>query len=222
MSRQLLGIDAAIIEQCNLAASVPASEHGKLISFGIDLLEGKDISSPMVELAQQLGISNVKKLSGLVASFSALTWECAKATNNINNSSRDTTTLAAILSQLGLNETLIGSFCKEFNSARRRLNILKSNLSLSVLSYKDLAWRLDIELSKRALLVTAEPTYQLRLDFVSNDRHKSDSMVDGPEKTVSYNLQCDYANLKNIQRELQKAIDAYTGVHSQRITRYIA
>lgn len=34
---------------------------------------------------------------------------------------------------------------QEFNSARRRLNILKSNLSLSVLSYKDLAWRLDIE-----------------------------------------------------------------------------
>jgi hypothetical protein len=158
MSRQLLAIDTAIIEQCNLAASVSASEHGKLISFGIDLLEGKDISSQMVELAQQLGISNVKKLSGLVASFSSLTWECAKATNNINNSSRDTTTLATILSQLGLDETLVATFCKEFNSARRRLNILKSNLSLSVLSYKDLAWRLDIEvcasIDKKCMYVT--------------------------------------------------------------------
>jgi len=63
--------------------------------------------------------------------------------------------------------------------------------------------------------------YQLRLDFASNDRADSNS-TEGEEKTVSYNLQCDYANLKNIQRELQKAIDAYTGVHSQRITRYIA
>lgn len=219
MSRQLLLMDPAIIEQCNLASGVPLSEHGKLVSFGIDLLEGKDISSQLIELAQALGISNVKKLSALVTSFSALTWECAKSTNNINNSSRDTTALATILVQLGMEEALVASFCKEFNSARRRLNILKSNLSLSVLSYKDLAWRLDIELSKRALLVTTEPTYQLRLDLASNDRA---DVAEGEEKTVSYNLQCDYANLKNIQSELQKAIDAYSGVHSQRITRYIA
>lgn len=75
------------------------------------------------------------------------------------------------------------------------------------------------QLSKRALLVTTEPTYQLRLDLASNDRA---DVAEGEEKTVSYNLQCDYANLKNIQSELQKAIDAYSGVHSQRITRYIA
>lgn len=49
-------------------------EHGKLVSFGIDLLEGKDISAPVTELAQSLGISNAKKLSTLVASFSTLTW----------------------------------------------------------------------------------------------------------------------------------------------------
>eukprot|EP01033_Poteriospumella_lacustris_P013719 gene13718-9822_t len=225
MSRQLLAIDRAIVEQCNLAAGVAASEHGKLVSFGIDLLEGKDISNQLVELAQTLGISNVKKLSGLVTSFSALTWECAKATNNINNSSRDTTLLATILVQLGMDETLVGSFCKEFNLARRRLNILKGNLSLSVLSYRDLQWRLDIELSKRALLVTTEPTYQLRLDLIKNDGKvtgSSDQEGSPTENIASYNLQCDYANLKNIQNELQKAIDAYTGVHSQRITRYIA
>ncbi len=99
MSRQLLLMDPAIIEQCNLASGVPLSgisshdmysslihsladnfscnflsEHGKLVSFGIDLLEGKDISSQLIELAQALGISNVKKLSALVTSFSALTW----------------------------------------------------------------------------------------------------------------------------------------------------
>lgn len=101
--------------------------------MGIDLLEGKEISNALVELAQALGISNVKKLSTLVTSFSTLIWwvleavtvldcssnsgnfifrECAKATNNINNSSRDTTLLGTILVQLGMDEGLVSSFCK--------------------------------------------------------------------------------------------------------------
>lgn len=81
------------------------------------------------------------------------------------------------------------------------------------------------QLSKRALLVTTEPTYQLRLDLIKNDGKavgNGDQEGVPTENIASYNLQCDYANLKNIQNELQKAIDAYTGVHSQRITRYIA
>lgn len=70
-----------------------------------------------------------------------------------------------------------------------------------------------------------EPTYQLRLDLVSNHPEPStniDAAVASGSSITSHTLQCDYANLKNIQNELQKAIDAHAGVHSQRITRYIA
>lgn len=45
MSRQLLGIDAAIIEQCNLAASVPASgmKSCKLwFAWDMDILQRND------------------------------------------------------------------------------------------------------------------------------------------------------------------------------------
>ncbi len=75
-----------------------------------------------------------------------------------------------------------------------------------------------------------EPKFQLRLDLGngnknSNNNNSSNNNVQDDEEDdsiTSYTLQCDYANLKNIQVELQKAVDAYQGVHSQRISRYIA
>lgn len=66
----------------------------------------------------------------------------------------------------------------------------------------------------------------MRLDFnkhsvprVLRDQLPTDNSSTSIE---SETLQCSFANLKNLQSELQKAIDAYTGVHSQRITRYIS
>ena len=38
---------------------------------------------------------------------------------------------------------------------------------------------------------------------------------------VSVHLQADYANMKNMQRELQAALDELSGTHCQRLTRYI-
>jgi hypothetical protein len=83
------------------------------------------------------------------------------------------------------------------------------------MSYKDFHWRLDIELSKRSMTVTTDPTYQIRLDLMNDT-------LSGEDKMKSFHLQTDYANLKMIQNELQRAIDENTGVHSQRISRYIS
>lgn len=73
---------------------------------------------------------------------------------------------------------------------------------------------------------TIEPTFQLRLDLNKHSvpRALRDQLgTDNNGTSIeSETLQCSYANLKNLQSELQKAIDAYAGVHSQRITRYIS
>lgn len=96
MSRQLLLLDAAIIEQCNMASGVPAegryggvalldqsnlvdisqyiTAQATLFQLAIDLLEGKEIAERLAGVAQSIGASNVKKLSGLVNAFATLTW----------------------------------------------------------------------------------------------------------------------------------------------------
>lgn len=104
-----------------------------------------------------------------------------------------------------------------FRDSRQRLKALKGPLGIDTLSYKDFHWRLDIELSKRSLTQTTEPSYQIRLDLENTTISHDD-----PSRTKVYHLQTDYANLKLLQQELQRAIDENAGVHSQRISRYIS
>lgn len=104
-----------------------------------------------------------------------------------------------------------------FRESRQRLKALKGPLAIDTMSYKDFHWRLDIELSKRSLAQTTEPTYQIRLDLENDATEQTDV-----ERNKVYHLQASYANLKHVQQELQRAIDENAGVHSQRISRYIS
>lgn len=148
---------------------------------------------------------------------------------------KDIATLPEILLQLGMNESIVKTFVQCFKDGRLRLKALKGPLSLDTMSYKDFQWRLDIELSKRSIQSVTEPTYQIRLDLINNtistaggiiatdddgDEDKAAKLKEGGSNT--YHLQADYANLKLMQTELQRVIDEYSGVHSQRISRYIS
>ena len=59
---------------------------------------------------------------------------------------------------------------------------------------------------------TIQPSYLMRMDFSSD---KSDNGIE------AIHMQASYANLKNLQRELQQALNDLQGVHAQRLTRYI-
>ena len=74
-----------------------------------------------------------------------------------------------------------------------------------------MSWRIDVELGQRNMSTKTTPMYMLRLDTVSVP----------DEKVQSIHIQSDYANMKHLQRELQLALDELSGVHCQRITRYI-
>jgi hypothetical protein len=60
------------------------------------------------------------------------------------------------------------------------------------------------------MAVMAEPKFQLRLDLQTPNQSE-----------MSVHLQCDYSNMKRIQKELQLAIQELSGTHGQRLTRYI-
>ncbi len=86
------------------------------------------------------------------------------------------------------------------------------------MSYGNLSWRLDVILAQRSLLSTTEPTYQVKLDLINHHTQSNDQQ----KQQETHHLQCNYANLKLLQTELQRAIDEHAGVHSQRISRYIS
>lgn len=81
--------------------------------------------------------------------------------------------------------------------------------------YKDLTWRLDMELARRNVSVMTEPKFMLRLDVMTPGTGES------PPKLERHHLQSDFANLKRLQGELQRAVAELSAPHAQRLVRYI-
>jgi len=191
----------------------------------------------------------------LMKILSLFLWECAKS------SPRDGRSLDDILLKVGLPEDFVSPFCKFFRDHRLRLVALKKTLNIHVPQYKDLAWRLDVELARRNLKVMTEPKFMIRLDLNTSTasssclptvfHHVSNTFPDpapaaaaapGPgddyfatqsantnsnstaesHTVTSLHFQADYANMKNLQDELQKALDELAGVHANRLTKYIS
>ena len=90
------------------------------------------------------------------------------------------------------------------------------------------------QLARRSIRALNEPRYLLRLDLVDHscsiDRDSSaasagDNKKAAPQQLAmqkSHHLQADYATMKMLQNELQKALDEMNSVHCQRISRYIS
>ena len=82
------------------------------------------------------------------------------------------------------------------------------------LRYKNLSWRLDTELARRNMSSMTEPKYMLRLDVY-------DGGSEDKPKVKSMHLQADFANMKRLQTELQRALAELSAPHAQRLVRYI-
>jgi len=84
-----------------------------------------------------------------------------------------------------------------------------------------------------------EPRYLLRLDLVdyscckdvdayavpAGENSNNSSRGEGVSQQLAmqnHHLQADYATMKLLQNELQKALDEMNSVHCQRISRYIS
>jgi hypothetical protein len=57
--------------------------------------------------------------------------------------------------------------------------------------------------------------------MVRLDVYNARAGASGEGEEESLHLQADYANLKHMQMELQRAMDELNSKHGQRITRYI-
>lgn len=234
-SLNYLSIDSQLITDVNLLESVDASGHESIMENSIKLLEGLDISEDTVSLSTTHGI-NATALHKLCASTSALQWECAKLV-----SSKMSMPLADLLQQLGMSEILIDGFCKVLDLNRQRIQHLRDSLAVGTYAYRDIAWRLEVELARRNMHVQSDPKYLLRLDLSRPGHHaaaaaaaaaaiSSSSVVgENAEKNLlddshctQVHLQADYATMKYLQNELQRAVDEISNVHCQRISRYLS
>ncbi len=164
--------------------------------------------------------------------------------------------MTEILLKLNLPETFVSSFCTFYRINKRRFLVLKDSLSLPAPRYRDMAWRLDVDIGRRSIANIADPSFMLRLDLsgvgyrdgnkpilsvFDNSRNNNSASTSAKNESSSSNsslayslsqssdsqitsliFQSDYANMKHMQSELQKALTELNDTHAQRIARYIS
>ena len=193
-----------------LCALQPACARA-LLPLAVQLLEtGPDregITSFANSAEPPMDVESVYLITQLLA---GLFWECAKG------AARDpSATINAVLQQAGIVSPLFEALAEAFKENQLKFTSIKKRLLVSHRRYVDLTWRIDMEIARRNMHKVVEPKYLLRVDV-------DESTVPCSKTNVrSYNLQADYANLKKMQVELQRAVDEQAGAHSQRVQKYL-
>eukprot|EP00462_Mataza_sp_D1_P018188 CAMPEP_0175140916 /NCGR_PEP_ID=MMETSP0087-20121206/11789_1 /TAXON_ID=136419 /ORGANISM="Unknown Unknown, Strain D1" /LENGTH=170 /DNA_ID=CAMNT_0016424221 /DNA_START=126 /DNA_END=638 /DNA_ORIENTATION=- len=152
--------------------------------------------------AESLGVESdvvAAAISGLAQIF----LESAK----MNSSESDFT---ETLSSLQLSEEQMGVLAQAYQSNFRFLRLNLANLDMKLEHYHNLDWRLDIELGSRCLRNHAKPSFVLELET-----------KDAADKTKTTGLECDYANMKHMVDELEKALSEAGNSHCRRIITYV-
>lgn len=205
-------LDKQLLEQLEVLVSDLTPENSsEVLSLGISLLEGEPAHEAIAEAAASFNPPKDAETVYLMAqALGALFWECAKG------APKDPNVINNVLAQTGLSAELVEALSKAFKKNQPKFAVVKNALSVSKRRYVDLAWRLDMELARRTMTVMTDPKYLLRLDV--NEPVANSSVYE----LKSYHLQADYANLKRMQTELQRAVDDLNGTHSSRMMRYIS
>lgn len=212
-----------------------SAEFPVILSSALDVLDGTVTAEGLANIATQCD-TTAEEIDIAVKAAGGLIWEFVKS-NSLSS-------LSPVLQQVGFEASLAEAFGKCVAMNKFRLSNLKKTLAISSMRYLDMEWRLDIELARRnAICTNVNPKFMMRLDFTNQDHSSVDinaqlnatagsatSVVSGkssirsvaPTDIDSLHLEASYANMKNLQRELETALEQMNGLHCQRFAKYIS
>jgi hypothetical protein len=110
---------------------------------------------------------------------------------------------------LNLPEPICKALCEIHLANRSEVRTLLSNFTLGLPYFRDMDWRLDIELASRSLHKQAKPVFVMKLNTIQNGDVKSQ------------HLQTDYTNLKHIREELEAALEELNEPYVKRVERNV-
>ena len=211
MTGKYITFEPELVEQVASLRECPMEMYLSVFNLSVTTLEG-GLDRDRVQQVAHTAKFDPTTLVKVVQAASILLWEVTKGLPPKD----DCAGVASALRGMGWSSSLAKAFCDSYLEHRLRLNKLKGSLAISKRRYKDFVWRLDVELARRNMSVITQPKFLVRLDVY--DAREGTS---GKGEEESLHLQADYANLKHMQQELQRAMDELNSKHGSRITRYI-
>jgi len=127
--------------------------------------------------------------------------------------------------KINLNQTVIKSLAEYYINNVREIRKILSDLSMGLPHYKNLDWRIDVQLASRSLRHDATPSFLLELQTCGPNiiltSNEGKEIQKQKETTQIHCLQSDYANLKHICSELEKALEQSKSVYARRLLRHV-
>lgn len=210
MSDRYINLDEKVVHTISAlgGTSLKDEAYSGVFEQAIVALEcGLNEESINALASEKMGRSDLTKI---VQASSILMWDLTKG------APRDTGPISKAMQGMGMKFAVADEFLKKYNASRTRLNDLKGALAISKRRYKDLEWRLDVELSGRQMSVMSAPKFQIRIDVYDP---RGDEV--GLSQEESFLLESDYSNMLHMQRELERALAESNSLHGQRMTGYI-
>eukprot|EP01052_Picozoa_sp_SAG31_P040214 SAG31_NODE_5771_length_2334_cov_4.524832_1_plen_387_part_00 len=120
---------------------------------------------------------------------------------------------ALTINELGFDDAVKAAIAKHYAQNINDLAKINATQQLTTSHYKDLEWRLDVQVASRSARQQVLPTMLLKMHT-----HREGSQADAEDPVV---MQADYANLRHLATELQAAIQESNSHHHRRLSRYI-
>jgi hypothetical protein len=209
MTGRYINISTEVVQTISLLSDLDEDKYVQVFDEALKALEGGLNKAGIKALAGYMG-GKEATLMKIVQASSILLWDLVKGAPT------DLKSISEALQSMGMKHALVSAFLGQYEANRQRLNNLKGALAISKRRYKDLEWRLDVEVARRQMTSMSAPKYQIRLDVYDP---RGGNVGTGTEE--SFEFQSDYANLVHMEKELEKALDELATVHGQRMTGYI-
>uniref|UniRef100_A0A7S2FVU4 COMM domain-containing protein n=1 Tax=Florenciella parvula TaxID=236787 RepID=A0A7S2FVU4_9STRA len=200
-ARRLPVYDSRVVaDLSNLLAKVSPDQLRPIAEVALRFIVTHEASVEVGELAAQMN-SRPDQIRPVVHGLSSAFWECAKARLS------DELFLQA-MTQVSTRPEINQLLLECYLAKKEDIMQSTSAFGMALPEYQHLDWRIDVELGRRSVYQDANFTFMMRLD------------VDNGEES-SIQLQADYANMKNLQKELESAVAEAKTAHSMRFQRYI-
>jgi hypothetical protein len=191
--------------------SAAAIVFQEFVNFALGNIFGQKTANKVYNrVAASLSIEPEAVQKAVVA-VAAVLVESAK-----KNASEDD--FVASVSDLRLSVANAEAIASAYSANHATLREYLSSSSMQLPSYADLDWRLDVEVSSRALREQIKPMFLLELQTSAGGSAAAQHLGEGVSRQY---LQSDWANLQHIADELTKAVAEAKSGHARRIMRYV-
>lgn len=199
----VVALNKQVLQDLRLLPTLQTAFFDEFCKIAVNNLKAGTVNPKMYnKAAESLGVE-VSVVSAAIVGLAQVLLECAKKNLSVSD-------FAVTVGDLKFSEDQLKSLSLIYQDNIKKIRSDLGTYDMKVEHYLNVDWRLDIQLGSRCLRNHVKPTFVLQLETTTADN-----------KSKIAGLECDYANMKHMVDELEKALAEAGNSHCRRIVTYV-